>query len=522
MKICFNVLKNDPRRTEEASLLPAVNLHGTILREVLMHLESLEEQVRLMAHTLPNALKLRAVEVIREDGLVVRVRAVLDDNTGTLARGETADVRETLLGHDHVEVVLCLVDVGGEGDDAGDTGGVSLGGPRGGGVHDAVAGVTEEVGGAAEAVEHAGAEDAGGVGVGVHVDFDGGVHADAAQTADDLGGVGDLLGAEEELVGVAVPVVKEALEAGGGEADGGGGGEVEVAAVEEVEEGVLQDFGPHLEVLEVGAALAQTADDCVGNVSNARLQGEEVLRHTAHVDLVLEEVDQVTGNGLRGGILGRVVGGAVRVVSFHNGNHLLRVNGDVGGTNAVFRTHDHVGLGVGGLLGHGDIMQTLERGTRGVNLDDHLVGHVDKLRRGTNGSTGNDTTILGDSRSLDDSHIDFVVWFVHSVEALVWLASRTIPPKTISIPRTTHINQIRRKQTQVLIKKVDLPSVQPLGNILSNLMRTPPLNHVQLSPSTLRLSTRRGTHEQSISHLSFEFVLLDVVCQSGRDFPGCC
>ena len=424
MKICFNVLKNDPRRTEEASLLPAVNLHGTILREVLMHLESLEEQVRLMAHTLPNALKLRAVEVIREDGLVVRVRAVLDDNTGTLARGETADVRETLLGHDHVEVVLCLVDVGGEGDDAGDTGGVSLGGPRGGGVHDAVAGVTEEVGGAAEAVEHAGAEDAGGVGVGVHVDFDGGVHADAAQPADDLGGVGDLLGAEEELVGVAVPVVKEALEAGGGEADGGGGGEVEVAAVEEVEEGVLQDFGPHLEVLEVGAALAQTADDCVGNVSNARLQGEEVLRHTAHVDLVLEEVDQVTGNGLRGGILGRVVGGAVRVVSFHNGNHLLRVNGDVGGTNAVFRTHDHVGLGVGGLLGHGDIMQTLERGTRGVNLDDHLVGHVDKLRRGTNGSTGNDTTILGDSRSLDDSHIDLVVWFVQSVEALFQLATK--------------------------------------------------------------------------------------------------
>ena len=74
----------------------------------------------------------------------------------------------------------------------------------------------------------------------------------------------------------------------------------------------------------------------------------------------------------------------------------------------------------------------------------------------------------------------------------------------------------------MLIKKVDLPAVQPLGDILSNLMRTPPLNHVQLSTSALRLSTRRGTHEQSVSHLSFEFVLLDVVCQSGRDFPGCC
>jgi hypothetical protein len=35
--------------------------------------------------------------------------------------------------------------------------------------------------------------------VGVDVDFDGGVHADAAEATDDLGGVGDLLGAEEEL-----------------------------------------------------------------------------------------------------------------------------------------------------------------------------------------------------------------------------------------------------------------------------------------------------------------------------------
>lgn len=69
-------------------------------------------------------------------------------------------------------------------------------------------------------------------------------------------------------------------------------------------------------------------------------------------------------------------------------------------------------------------MQTLERGTRGVNLDDHLVGHVDEFRRGTNGSTGNDTTILSDSRSLDDSHIDLVVRFVQSVEALFQLATQ--------------------------------------------------------------------------------------------------
>ena len=127
--------------------------------------------------------------------------------------------------------------------------------------------------------------------MGVDVDFDGGVHADAAEATDDLGGVGDLLGAEEELAGVLLPVVVEALEAVWGEADGGCGCEVEVAAVEEVEEGVLEDFGPDFEVLEVRAALTESAYDGVGDVANARLDGEEVGWEAAVVHLVLEELD---------------------------------------------------------------------------------------------------------------------------------------------------------------------------------------------------------------------------------------
>ena len=53
----------------------------------------------------------------------------------------------------------------------------------------------------------------------VHIDFDGSVHSDDAETADDLGVVGDGLGAEQELVVVVVPVLVEALEAVGREAD---------------------------------------------------------------------------------------------------------------------------------------------------------------------------------------------------------------------------------------------------------------------------------------------------------------
>lgn len=72
----------------------------------------------------------------------------------------------------------------------------------------------------------------------------------------------------------------------------------------------------------------------------------------------------------------------------------------------------------------------------------------------------------------------------------------------------------------MLIKKVDLPRVQPFGNRLSNLVRTTALNHVQIGPAALRLGTGRGTHEQLVSQLALEVVLLDMVCQCGGNFPA--
>jgi len=360
-------------------LLPRVNLHSTLLSEVLMHLESLEKHVRLMAHTLAQALELSAVQVISENGVVIGVGALLNDDAGTLTRRQATHISKTLLSNDDVEIVLGLIDVGGEGNDTADTGGVGLAGPGGGGVHDTVLGVAEEVGGATEAVKHARAHDAGGVGVGVDVHFDGGVHADAAETTDDLGGVGDLLGAEEQLAGVALPVVVEALEAVGGEADGGCGCEVQVTAVEEVEEGVLQDFGPHLEVVEVGAALGKTTDDGVGDVADTGLNGEQVRGQTAVLDLVLEELDQVGGDLLRGLVLGGVGLSLVRVVGLDDGDDLLGVDGDVRGSDTVLGSHDQVWLTAGRKIRHHDIVQTLERGTGGVDLDDDLVGHLNEF-----------------------------------------------------------------------------------------------------------------------------------------------
>jgi len=92
-------------------------------------------------------------------------------------------------GERGLTIVLCLVDVCAHGDNAGDTSGVCLGRTSGGSVHDGVLGVAKEIGGSAETVQHAATHHASTVGVGVDVDFNGSVHADNAQSLDDLRGV---------------------------------------------------------------------------------------------------------------------------------------------------------------------------------------------------------------------------------------------------------------------------------------------------------------------------------------------
>ena len=111
-----------------------------------------------------------------------------------------------------------MIDVGGHGDDGGD----GAGSGEGTAEEDGEEGIADEVAGAADAVEHAGAAEVGGVGVSVEVDFEGGVDGDDAEAADDAGVVGDFLGAEAECAG----------RRRGGRCRGSGGGrELRVSAV---------------------------------------------------------------------------------------------------------------------------------------------------------------------------------------------------------------------------------------------------------------------------------------------------
>lgn len=254
-----------------------------------MHIEAIPQQMRLVSHALLQTLELGLLEVVLQDGAVLRVRAFIDDDPRALAGAQSPHVGETDLGDYHVKVVLSLVDVCAHWNDAADADGVRLRWPRRGRVHDAVLGGAQEVGRSAEAVEHTAAHDARAVGMRVDVDLDGGVHPDDAKAADDLGRVRHLLRTQEKLVVVGLPVIVEALEALGRESDGGGRGEVQASRVEEVEESVLYHFGPDLQIVKV--RVTQSTNDGVGNVSNAGLERQKGLGHPAVLNFVFEELD---------------------------------------------------------------------------------------------------------------------------------------------------------------------------------------------------------------------------------------
>jgi hypothetical protein len=101
---------------------------------------------------------------------------------------------------------------------------------------------------------------------------------------------------------------------------------------------------------------------------------------------------------------------------------------------------------VGRNVGKGNIVETLEGGDSGVDLDDdllnaivssillflvlavtYLVGHLDQLGSGTNRGTRDEATILENIGSLNNGDIKVAVGTVLGVEALWNKVSRIAP-----------------------------------------------------------------------------------------------
>lgn len=434
----------------EVDHLPLVELHGAVLLEVDVHLVGKSEDLRLVASSLGNALLLGHLVVLQQLILVVGVSAVLDQALSALARRQSTEIGETLLGDDDVEVVLGVVNVGGHGHNAGDTGriGLALTGRRS--VHDGDVSVTQEISRATQTVDHLGSTDQGGVGVSVHIDLDGGVHGNHSQTADNLGEVSDGLRADHATALVEVEVAVEALESLRGQGERHGGGVVQLAGIEEIQHGILEDLRPDLEVLEVAAG--ESTDDGVGNVTHTGLEREQVLGETALLDLVGEEVHDVTGNLLGVLIDGREATTVIGEGALHDGDDLALVEVGEIGTNAVIHTAHQEGAAVRRTRIAHDIVDATEDGQRGVDLNDDLVGEGKNLGGDTDTSSENETAVLSDGSSLHNGNVE-----------LAGVGGVILGEETPG--------EVLGEGGQVNISHLDLASVNSLGNVLTSLVR---------------------------------------------------
>src|SRR5690606_26117223 len=167
------------------------------------------------------------------------------------------------------------VDVGHERHDGGNV--AVLG--RGSRHEDADTRVPGEVTRAADTVHHVGAADVSGVHVAVDIHFQCRVEGNDTQAANNFRMVGDFLRAEHHFAGVLGHVGRQVVHALLRQGERGAGSELHDACVDQVEHAVLQHFGSHHQVLELGSPHA--VQNRVGNGAYAGLQRGQAVGETA-------------------------------------------------------------------------------------------------------------------------------------------------------------------------------------------------------------------------------------------------
>ena len=366
------------------------------------------------------------------------------------------------------------------------------------GVHDLQEAVAQEVAGAAETVDHPGAADQGRVGVGIHVDLDRGVHGDTPETTDRLRCIGDRQRAQGDLVEVLVPVLEEAREARVlGEGEGAGRGAVKPARVEQVEHGVLQHFGVDGEVVE--GTLGQTADDGVGDGTDARLQRQQVLRQATRFHFVGEEVDDVAGDRLGGFVHVGEGTALVAKLRLDNGNDLARIAGNRGRADPGTGLGDVEDLAVRRVVAGDHVVDPFEGRLSGVDLDDDLVADHQDFGDNAAGTGRHQAAVFGDGGNFDDGQVEFAARGILGVEAVA---------------------EVLGEEGEVFVAHADATLVDARGDIFAGLIGPAAVDHVEGRPAVFGFGADGSADEEVELPLALKVVLLDMVGQGDRNHFG--
>ena len=243
----------------------------------------------------------------------------------------------------------------------------------------------------------------GGVHVAVDVGFDSGVHRDDADAADDFGAVGYFRGTEHELVGEEVHVLVDVVQAVVCHAQRAGASELDAPFLNEGDDGVLDDFGVHLEGRDAGVA-PQGAEYGVGDVSHARLQREEGGGDDAPLHVGSKEVGYVLSDFIRHRV-GRAESACfVGDVHFHHADYLFRVDLYVGQSDAVAGTDDRDGAAVGRTFHFVEVVHADDAfAVRRVQLDDDAVCQAGNGGRKSYACREVDASVVGQFAGFHDS-----------------------------------------------------------------------------------------------------------------------
>ncbi|KAH3668618.1 hypothetical protein OGAPHI_002372 [Ogataea philodendri] len=473
--------------------IPAVQLHGTVLFQVQVHLEGVLQQMWLVQSLFLVAVELSTVVVVLQLVSVVWVGTLVNNLVHTLLWRTASQISKSVIGHNDVQIVLGVVNVRSKWNHTRNTSRIGLAWSGCRSVHDGQLGISQEISRSSQSVQHSRSVNVGGVGVRIDVNLNRSVHGNDTESSDDLWRVRHNLRSQTQLLGEQVPVVKELLESVVRQSDGGGSSIVHGTVLEEWQERVLQNLGPDGQVLELG--VGQTSDNGIGNVTNTGLQWVQVGRKSAGLDLVLEEVDQVVGDLLGHFIWSSWVWDSVWNGGLDHSHNSVRV--DRNGSQAVSLVHSGVWVWLSErrLFRHVNVVQTFKRRRGSVDFDNDFIGARKHLRRSANRRTRNNGTVLGDCGGLDDSVVQQVISLVLGVVT---------------------VEQILREHGQMLVKELGSVFVDSLCDWFSNLVRRTSKDHVICSPFRL-FWTSRGAHKQIEGQFALQVVFRNVINQGLRN-----
>ena len=318
-------------------------------------------------------------QVVAEEGTVVGVGNG-HEGLGLFHGAFVAQVGHAILRDDGVDVVLRVVHVRAEGNDAAHAS--VLG--RGAAGEDAQHRVVRKVGAAAHAVHHHRAAHLRRVDVAVDVGLDGRVERADAQPRDDFGAVGNLRRAQQQAAAIFVDVLVELLQVVGADGERARRCRGHAPLAHEAQGLLLQHLGVDVEVGHVGAA-PQGAQHGVGPRAHSALQGERAAVHISVRDVPHEEVGHVAPN-LVGHLGGRRHGPPlVGHVAHDETAHVRRLHLDIGQADVLNGMRDAHGRAQPGVFDfvnvvHADDLRAVPR----VQLHEYaFLGHTTNCRGDT-------------------------------------------------------------------------------------------------------------------------------------------